>query len=524
MSEEDKELLARIGQLAGTCISSTRLHASPLTPRNTGQINRHKNQQTGSGQAQSMHPAPTRRETYMPGPYRRRSHYSDNQYRHSAAPYAYSRGGYRGGRGRGAPAPHRHRTLHLNNSRPGTEASTPSGSVTPDGSTAWVTRNDRHRQLINANVYEKEAQNRVKAIEETRQRKMRNHRYKEKMRFNDFMLQQVSSSAVSNPSPQDARNELTIAGLRFRVMDGGKKLARIKRTPRWMTTSNRGADMDKDDSTASIETPKTTTIAGVVFHRTKTGNLVANRVVQDHRYVPVPRAGDWLTVGRRSGGVKKIDVPCRIFSSTGKYYMTSLDRAIPRNHGCYGVYGPRLTEVTGSCPKGPSCRFIHDPHKVAVCKDFLKDGKCANGESCDLSHELTPERVPNCLHYAKGYCAKPDCVFTHSKAAPTAPVCEAFGFCGYCDKGAECGERHVFECPDFSNTGVCKNKGCKLPHRERASVLRGNAAGADQDMDDVSSDDGSVDLDDVDSDDVAEFIEADSDDSDYENPKDFLPI
>ncbi|OAQ84095.1 CCCH zinc finger protein [Purpureocillium lilacinum] len=427
MSEEDKELLARIGQLAG-------------------QINRHKNQQTGSGQAQSMHPAPTRH----------------NQYRHSAAPYAYSRGGYRGGRGRGAPAPHRHRTLHLNNSRPGTEASTPSGSVTPDGSTAWVTRNDRHRQLINANVYEKEAQNRVKAIEETRQRKMRNHRYKEKMRFNDFMLQQVSSSAVSNPSPQDARNELTIAGLRFRVMDGGKKLARIKH-----------------DSTASIETPKTTTIAGVVFHRTKTGNLVANRVVQDHR---------------RSGGVKKIDVPCRIFSSTG------------------------------SCPKGPSCRFIHDPHKVAVCKDFLKDGKCANGESCDLSHELTPERVPNCLHYAKGYCAKPDCVFTHSKAAPTAPVCEAFGFCGYCDKGAECGERHVFECPDFSNTGVCKNKGCKLPHRERASVLRGNAAGADQDMDDVSSDDGSVDLDDVDSDDVAEFIEADSDDSDYENPKDFLPI
>ncbi|GJN68404.1 hypothetical protein PLICBS_002447 [Purpureocillium lilacinum] len=350
----------------------------------------------------------------------------------------------------------------MNNSRPGTEASTPSGSVTPDGSTAWVTRNDRHRQLINANVYEKEAQNRVKAIEETRQRKMRNHRYKEKMRFNDFMLQQVSSSTVSNPSPQDVRNELTIAGLRFRVMDGGKKLARIK-----------------DDSTASIETPKTTTIAGVVFHRTKTGNLVANRVVQDHR---------------RSGGVKKIDVPCRIFSSTG------------------------------SCPKGPSCRFIHDPHKVAVCKDFLKDGKCANGESCDLSHELTPERVPNCLHYAKGYCAKPDCVFTHSKAAPTAPVCEAFGFCGYCDKGAECGERHVFECPDFSNTGVCKNKGCKLPHRERASVLRGNAAGADQDMDDVSSDGGSVDLDDVDSDDVAEFIEANSDDSDYENPKDFLPI
>ncbi|UNI14866.1 hypothetical protein JDV02_001451 [Purpureocillium takamizusanense] len=510
MSEEDKELLARIGQLAGMCITSPPLRGSPLTPGDAGQINRHKNQQTGAGVAQSMHPTPTRRETYVAGPFRRRSQYADNQYRQATAPYSFShpRGGYRGGRGRGAPAPHRHRTLHLNNSRPGTEASTPSGSVTPDGSTAWVTRNDRHRQLINANVYEKEAQNRVKAIEETRQRKLRNHRLKEKMRFNDYMQQQqVSSAAVSNPSPQDVRNELIIAGLRFRVMDGGKKLARIK-----------------DDATASMETPKSTTVASVVFHRTKTGNLVANRVVQDHRYVAASRSGDWLTFGRRSGGVKKVDVPCRIFSSTGKYYMTSLDRAIPRNHGCYGAYGTRLTGVAGSCPKGPSCRFMHDPHKVGVCKDFLKDGKCANGELCDLSHELTPERVPNCLHYAKGYCAKPDCVFTHSKAAPTAPVCQAFGFCGYCEKGAECGERHVFECPNFSNTGVCKNKGCKLPHRERASVLRGNAAGTDQDMEDISSDDGSVDSDDVDSDDVAEYIEADSDDSDFENPKDFLPI
>ncbi|KAJ6446030.1 CCCH zinc finger protein [Purpureocillium lavendulum] len=427
MSEEDKELLARIGQLAG-------------------QINRHKNQQAGAAQAHGTHPVPSRH----------------NQYRHAAAPYSYPRGGYRGGRGRGAPAPHRHRTLHLNNSKAGTEASTPSGSATPDGSTSWVTRNDRHRQLINANVYEKEAQNRVKAIEETRQRKLRNHRHKEKMRFNDFLQQQISPPGVSNPLPQQSRNELALAGLRFRVMDGGKKLARIK-----------------DDATASIETPKSTTVAGVVFHRTKTGNLVANRVVQDHR---------------RSGGVKKVDEPCRIFSSTG------------------------------SCPKGPSCRYMHDPHKVAVCKDFLKEGKCANGESCDLSHELTPQRVPDCLHFAKGYCAKPDCVFTHSKAAPSAPVCEAFGFCGYCEKGAECSDRHVFECPDFSNTGVCKNKKCKLLHRERASVLRTNTAAADEDMDDVSSDEGSVDSDDVDSDDVAEFIEADSDDSDYENPKDFLPI
>lgn len=170
------------------------------------------------------------------------------------------------------------------------------------------------------------------------------------------------------------------------------------------------------------------------------------------------------------------------------------------------------------------CRFQHDPAKVTMCRGFLKEGKCADGESCDLSHEPSPERVPNCVHFAKGNCAKPDCPYTHSQAAPGAPVCEAFGFCGYCEKGASCTERHVFECPDFSNTGSCKAKGCKLLHRERASVLRAHVMRGEPE-DDVSSDDGADDSDDVDSDDVAELLEAESEDSESdENSKDFLPI
>lgn len=97
------------------------------------------------------------------------------------------------------------------------------------------------------------------------------------------------------------------------------------------------------------------------------------------------------------------------------------------------------------------------------------------------------------------------------KVSPGAPVCRSFGIYGYCEKGAKCPERHAFECPDFSNTGICKSKGCKLPHRERASALRKaittkDATGAVE-MEDVSSDDGeSVDSDDVDSDEVDEFI------------------
>jgi hypothetical protein len=103
-------------------------------------------------------------------------------------------------------------------------------------------------------------------------------------------------------------------------------------------------------------------------------------------------------------------------------------------------------------------------------------------------------------------------------------VCRSFGFNGYCEKGSGCTERHVFECPDFSNTGRCKIKGCKLPHRERASVLRNRTNADGEPLGDISSDDEAADSDDVDSDEVAEFIDADSDVSDFEEQKDFLSI
>ncbi|KAG5927008.1 hypothetical protein E4U42_002690 [Claviceps africana] len=379
MSEEERELLARIGQLAG-------------------QINRHKTHQAG------------------------------------AAPF------------------HQHYT--------GNRRSTP-------GNPGWVSRIDRHRQLINANVYEKDTQSRVKAIEETRQKKLQSRKDREKSRFNDYLRNRAGvADATTNPNPTTSRNELMIEGIRFIVADGGKKLVKSS-----VPTS-------ADDRHSA--TPKMAIVAGVKFHRTKTGNLVANRIVQTQRL---------------SGNGKKVLQPCKIFSTTG------------------------------SCPKGPSCRYQHDPNRVAICRDFLKDGKCSSGESCDLSHETTPERMPDCVHYAKGHCTNPDCLYTHSKAAPSALVCEAFGFYGFCDQGADCAERHVYECPDFSNTGTCKTKGCKLLHRERASLLRHQGVKAGDDMDeDVSSDEEVIDSDDVDSDDVAEYIEAESDDSDFEHAKDFIPL
>ncbi|PHH74112.1 hypothetical protein CDD80_3313 [Ophiocordyceps camponoti-rufipedis] len=422
MSDEDKELLARIGQLAG-------------------QINRHKSQQQAVVPP-GAHPAPHRR----------------NAYRHSSAPYP--RAGYRGAR---PPAAHRHRTLRLNDPKAGSETGVDDGEASSTGAGgSWVSRTDRHRQLINAEIYHRDAQNRSKAIEESRRRKVNHQKSREKKRFNDFLRSQTSGISGSV-------NEIVIEGMRFRVADGGKKLLKVL-----------------DDLQSAPSTPKSVDVAGVTFYRTKTGNLVASRVVREHR---------------RSGLVKKTDQLCRIFSTTGKYLT--------------GRWGPdRLAadaDYLGSCPKGPRCRYLHDAAKVAVCREFLKEGKCGGGDSCDLSHELRAERVPNCVHYARGHCTKADCPYTHSKAEPGAAVCEAFGFLGYCDKGSECRERHVFECPDFSNTGSCKTKGCKLLHRERASVLRGRAATSD----DVSSSSESAGSNDVDSDEVADFVEAESEEEDF---------
>ena len=172
---------------------------------------------------------------------------------------------------------------------------------------------------------------------------------------------------------------------------------------------------------------------------------------------------------------------------------------------------------------------MHDASKVAVCKDHLLKGACLAGDSCDLSHDLTPERTPACLHFAKGNCSNPKCQYTHMTVPPGALVCRAFGLYGYCEKGSGCTERHVFECPDFSNTGTCKIKGCKLPHREKASVLRKTAQRETEEsseMVDLTSDDDddeSVASNDIDSDEVDEFVGQDEPGSvDFAEQKDFI--
>ncbi|KAH8203592.1 hypothetical protein TruAng_002225 [Truncatella angustata] len=387
-----------------------------------------------------------------------RIHRHKNQ--HSQPP-AYSRGIYRtapysrGYRGARSHAPtYRNKTLVLNGqARP--DATATHTDANSSGA-AWVSRTDRHLQLINSSVFEKDSQARASAMEETQRLKHLKKEQMEKNRFLHYVRQNASSipSAVAAPNAAASKYEITVEGIRFQITKQGSKLVRAPDNP-------------------SSATPRLATIGGVRFYRTKNGNLVRHGIAKAQRM---------------AGGIKKVNVPCKTFSWTDRQSATFW---------------------RGSCLKGPNCRFIHDPSKVAICRDWLFKSDCPNGDACDLSHETTEERTPLCVHFANG------------------KLCRDFGLSGYCERGAKCPDRHVFECPDFSNSGACKNKGCKLLHRERASVLRHRATTAgdnDEDMPDLSSDDegdGPA-PDDIDSDEMEEFIGHDDQVDELDFSKDYI--
>ncbi|GAB1311414.1 hypothetical protein MFIFM68171_01624 [Madurella fahalii] len=434
MSAEDREMMERISRLAG-------------------QINRHKNQQAGFAPAPPVRP-----------------------HHHTAHSSAWRRTGFphRGGHHSARMPVYRNRTLVLNGaSQQNQSGDVDSGATSDASNSSWVTKHDRHLQLINSSVYKKEAPARSLALEQTRRQKLALRNKQERAKLISHLTRMVDSGdfGPANRQTTSGKYEIAVQGVRFVVSKNGSKLVKVP-----------------GDGNSAKATPKMAVIGGVKFYRSKNGNLYRHGIVKAQR---------------QSGTVKKVDVPCKQFS------------------------------MTGSCTQGPRCRYVHDPHKVAICKDFLQHGSCPSGEHCDLSHDPTPERTPTCLHFARDSCTKSDCKYAHMKVSPAAPVCRAFGFYGYCDKGASCPDRHVFECPDFSNTGICKIRGCKLPHRERASVLRRGASGRDtasmedDEMEDLSSDeDGeSIDSDDVDSDEVDEFIGQDETGGlDFTEQRDFIEL
>lgn len=406
------------------------------------------------------------------------------------SPYPRGRGG---GRGRGSAPVHRHRTLILNGAGgadaaaksaggdtvggggdgsdgdAGGNGGTNNGGANPSGghgaggnsstSTSnssggsFVTKRDRHMQLINAAIYDRAAAARTAAIAESARVQAARKAEREQARVLRVAGRPVvvgggssSSSAAAGGDGGAGTRELRISvdGVPFRVVRGGSRLERVD-----------GGQAGGNGNGGSV--PKRVSIGGVRFVRSKGGNLIRQGAVV--RHAPAGVAAATVQAQQRP---RKKDELCRRFTATGR------------------------------CYKGPACRYTHDPHRVALCKRFQATGECAGGD-CDLSHTPTAARAPVCVHLLRGHCANGErCRFAHVDAdgsallpagtggepgyrapPPDAPVCAAYALLGYCGAGARCRQRHVHECPAYAARGECRRRRCGLPHVDRAGRMRG---------------------------------------------------
>ncbi|MCJ1405026.1 hypothetical protein MMC11_008252 [Xylographa trunciseda] len=272
---EDKQLLSRIADLAG-------------------QINHHKVRlPLMSDSTGTIHHSSSRLDHESPK---------------SAYPWLVSRGHQqfqsRGRINKFGSRPQRHRSLVLNKPMP--LANSPMDSYLPlpnmendlpldEGETVesqpratatWISKRDRHMQLINSSVYDKEKNLRQQAIEKTRQEKALRKNQREMHKIGKH-FQRIADNTLPTAIQHSERGntavyEVNVNGLRFQVLNGGSKLMR-----------------DLGATGLAGLTPKQAVVGGVTFFRSKNGNLY--------------RAG-LVRAKRRSGTTQKVDAPKVLFA------------------------------------------------------------------------------------------------------------------------------------------------------------------------------------------------------------------
>jgi hypothetical protein len=151
------------------------------------------------------------------------------------------RGYMRGGR---VPQIHRNRSLVLNNGASTVPLSEivkvdPHNEASSSSTPAWVTKTDRHLQLINSSIYEKQTQQRAKAMEETRKLRLRQRDERERLKLSKHLQRLGDSSGLAGTGSSTVvpNHEILIQGIRFRVMNNGSKLVKVsgKNTAKEMT-------------------------------------------------------------------------------------------------------------------------------------------------------------------------------------------------------------------------------------------------------------------------------------------------
>ena len=161
----------------------------------------------------------------------------------------------RGRIGKTATFTHRNRTLVINNatasnaqfvanrevgstSKLDTTEALELGITIPSNSTSWVSRRDRHMQLINSSILGKEACARGEVLEYSQRQKFPDRKQKDKQKpnknFQLFIGGIEKSSSLTLAEPGLSSYYLDVDGLRFQVLNGGSKLRRV--SSRYMLT------------------------------------------------------------------------------------------------------------------------------------------------------------------------------------------------------------------------------------------------------------------------------------------------
>lgn len=186
-------------------------------------------------------------------------------------------------------------------------------------------------QLINSNVFEEKTQKRTEAIEATRKQHLASQNAREASPLTSHLHQRqgprvAAGFARANPQPnltnagQD--HVIDIQGISFRVICNGSKLVKVAGTSSRTSPPHLGPTCSHlpGDLHSASATPKVAVVGGVQFRRSKNGNLYRQGVIKLHPYVCPPRTAYMLTHDRHAG-VKKVNVPCRMFSSTGIFRL-----------------------------------------------------------------------------------------------------------------------------------------------------------------------------------------------------------
>ena len=204
----------------------------------------------------------------------------------------------------------RHRTLVFNNSGNTSSTDDDRGQSSANG---WITKRDRHMQLINASILDKTTEARSKAMEETRRQKVLRNEQKEKQRINQFLQARLPSQHTDSTTT----HEIIVDGLRFQVLNGGSKLARL-RGEKQLGNNVLGRCSNRTDTTdVSTSTPKQARVGGVIFIRSRNGNLYRSGIAKAKRYDFAHFDLSRANLSRYIGITRKIKEPCKRFTLTG---------------------------------------------------------------------------------------------------------------------------------------------------------------------------------------------------------------